>query len=171
MVKYLVIFLIFMGTSTGCLAEIPPTEFSAYFQQRQQCLAFTDALVAPIAKQLSEFNSIQLMREWIVRNKNNAFSMLVLHVQSETKNLGNVDLFDEAAQLRIFLIMQTEMQKITGYTQSGCGSDVREYVAQSLYLNIGGVQSAVAKQFLHDGIEGVTTQSHYLLASLLVYKY
>lgn len=167
--RYLLVvaFFTFTSISTGCSAETANSAMATYFVQRQECLAFTDELARSTAKQLSEFDTVHAMRNWLAKNREGRFPTLVDRIQSKTKNFGKIDLLKDSDQLRIFQVLQVEIQYVSGYDKSSCGPDVREYVAQALYLNLGGPQSAVAQKLNLDGIIGSTAQSRYLLAALI----
>ena len=171
--RYVFLLTLLASSMTGCaresqIRELDPEAFSGHFTAQRACKAYIGSLVAPTAEKLSVMRTPEEMRAWLHEHQDeDAFSELVVRVQSETILLGVLDPRRESDQLKVTMRLFDALKERPDFESSSCGSDVREFVMESLYLGVGGEDAPVADELRQRGIEGSWEQRWVLLTSLM----
>lgn len=171
--RYLSLIMLLASSMAGCASEHQVREldadaFSGHFSAQRACKAYIDSLVAPAAEKLSEKRTPEQMRAWLHEHRDeDAFSELVARVQNDTVALGALDPRRESDQLKVTMRLSEALRERPDFEASSCGSDVREFVMESLYLGVGGEDAPVADELRQRGIDGSWDQRWVLLTSLM----
>lgn len=142
----------------GCVSEPPTREldaeaFSGHFAAQRTCKAYIDSLVVPAARKLSTERSPEEIRTWLRDHRGGAFSELVEQVQRKTAALGTLDPRRESDQIKVAGQLFDVLSERPDFPASSCGTDVREFVMESLYLGLGGEDAPVATELRRRGIK------------------
>jgi len=171
--RYLSLLMLLANSMAGCasesqIRELDPGAFSGHFSAQRTCRAYVDSLVAPAAKKISAKRTPEEMRVWLHEHQDDdALAELVARVQRDTAIHGALDPRRESDQLKVTMRLFEVLRQRPDFEASSCGSDVREFVMESLYLGIGGEDSPVADELRQRGIEGNWEQRWVLLTSLM----
>lgn len=166
------LLMLLASSMAGCasesqIRELDPDAFSRHFSAQRACMAYIDSLVAPIAEKLSAKRTPEEMRAWLHEHQDNAFSELVARVQRDTVAQGALDPRRQSDQIKVTMRLFEVLRERPDFQASSCGSDVREFVMESLYLGIGGERAPVVNELRQRGIEGSWEQRWVLLTSLM----
>lgn len=169
---HLSLFVLLASSMAGCasesqIRELDPHAFSQHFAAQRACKVYVDSLVMPAAEKLSAKRTPEEMRVWLSEHPDNAFSELVTRVQDDTVAQGALDPRRESDQLAVTMRLFEVLRGRPDFEASSCGSDVREFVMESLYLGLGGEDAPVAAELRQRGIEDSWEQRWVLLASLM----
>jgi len=80
---------------------------------------------------------------------------------------GVLDPQRQSDQLKVAKQLFEVLSERPDFEASSCGSDVREFVMESLYIGIGGEDAPVSNELRQRGIEGGWEQRWVLLTSLM----
>ena len=157
---------------SGCASEAPIGQidadaFSKHFAAQRACKKYVAALVGPAAEALSAKKTLGEMRAWLREHSDDEFSKLATRVQALTAVQGSLDPQSKIDQRKVVMLIFKVLSERTDFEGSSCGPDVREFVAESLYLGLGGETSEVAAELHRRGVEGGWEQRWVLLTSLM----
>ena len=173
MMRALFLLVLLASSMAGCasenqIREIDPDAFSGHFSAQRTCKVYIDSLVAATAEKLAMKRTSEEMRAWLHDHQDDdAFAKLVARVQRDTVVHGALDPRRESDQLKVAMRLFEVLRERPDFEESSCGSDVREFVMESLYLGIGGEDAPVADELRQRGIEGSWEQRWVLFTSLM----
>lgn len=161
--------------ASGCVIAQPPPElnadaFRAHFSDEERCSTFIEKLVLPAAKNMASLRSVHEMRLWLAAHPKDPFSNLVAKVQSVTNEYGVMYPERESDQIKAAKQLYIALREMHGFSESGCGADVREVVTSTLYEGIGCTHSLVIEELDKDGIRGISEQRWILLTAIIAGK-
>lgn len=165
------LFLVFI-LITGCASEpheknLDSRAFTQHFDAQRSCRAYIDLLVMPAAQSLSVKRTPEEMRIWLNEHSEISFSDIAAQVQDATKGQGELDPKRESDQVKVAKQLYEVLRRRPDFQFSSCGSDVRDFVMESLYFGLGGEDSPVAFELRRRGIEDGWEQRWVLLVSLM----
>jgi len=144
--------------------------FEAYFSEREKCSAFIGDLVTPVAANMAALNSVHAMRFWLVSHLDNKLSNIVIDVQSDTVKYGVLNPERERDQIKVTKSLYKALQRLPGFSGSGCGPDVREYMMSALYTGLGGENSLIIKELKTNNIKDPWEQQWVILTAIMAGK-
>lgn len=148
--------------------ELSATRVEAHFQAQAECVAYVDALVAPVAAELSALRRPEDMRAWLAEHRDrDAFTQLVARVQQKTAGHRAIDPRRDADQMAVMSRIPGALEQATGFRASSCGAEVREVLSETLYRRLGGEAAPVAGTLRRRGVEDSGEQKAVLLVSLM----
>lgn len=157
--------------SSCATAQPPPAlnadAFKAHFADEEKCSAFIEKLVSPAAENMADLSTVRDMRSWLAAHPKDSFSNVVTEVQLKTKKYGTMHPQRESDQIKATKSLYVVLKKLHGFSDSGCGPDVREDVMNVLYNGIGGQHSPVIGGLEGDNIKEPSEQRWVLLTAIL----
>lgn len=158
--------------SSCATAQPPPAlnadAFQAHFTDEEKCSTFVEDLVSPAAENMADLSTVRDMRSWLANHPKDSFSNVVTEVQRATKKYGVMHPERESDQIRTTKTLYVVLKKFPGFSDSGCGPDVREDVMNVLYNGIGGPHSRVIGELEKNSIKESSGQRWVLLTAIMV---